>query len=213
MRSVILDFDGTLAYFREGGALGWFSILTNRGFPEDVVQKTYQDLLSSKGFSIDRFLEMIRLKTALRIDEDGIKREFNEWVKQQLTLYPDALPAIKRWRIQGVLVVVLSAGEASFQQQKVQSVNVPYDELIIVDHAFEKASKVRDLIASKGNSVVIIDNRVDVLDDVYEQIGKEVITVWIRRPGSKKNIKRSRYSHVEVKSLFDSRLDQFVLNT
>jgi len=211
MKFIVLDFDGTAAHFGTGGSRGWFPIFTRRGVSRTHLKEAYR-LVRGQGFSIQNLLCELQKKIGRKFDKQKIHQEFEQWLTGSLVLYPDTLSTIQQWQHAGILVFVLSAGEAEYQMQKIRVSQIPYDKIILTSRSFKKAEVFMNLMGTYGEPAVFIDDRPDVLDEVRRILGnRHVITVWIQRTGGEYANREVEFSHIKADRLNAPQIQKIIL--
>lgn len=206
---IVVDFDGTLAYFR-GGYDDLFNIFCRRGVGSAVVRECYERTKREGGFSITALAACVAVHAGCYVDLREVESEFCGWLRRSLIPYQDGLEALDRWRQQGLPVVILTTGNIEYQTQKVQAVRLSYDQLIVVSHAQEKPAVVRRLLADfYGSPVLLIEDRPSVLDAMRDDGLSEdqVATVRLLRQESPYIREHSVYRHRSCNTLDEISLE------
>lgn len=213
-RCIVVDFDHTLARLDDPPLSpgldypGLFQIFTLRGVPEKVARESYRKVKASNGFSVHHLTRHLSERGGFDLDEVEIQKDFRRYLEEKLLLYPDTLPAVRRWRALGIPVVILTAGEESYQQEKVRATKIPYDDLLIIPRANEKTEFVHALLERYGRPIAVFDDKATELDALRNNglSQDEVITVRVRRPDSPYYDQPPRHRHIEVAILTDDAL-------
>tara|TARA_Y100000310_G_C20583848_1_gene764379 strand:- start:4 stop:630 length:627 start_codon:yes stop_codon:yes gene_type:complete len=208
MCCIVVDFDGTLAHFAHGSQ-GFFKIFTQRRVPESVVQEGYEQLKTTEGFSMQGLTALLEKKFSFK--KEGTEQEFEEWLQQELVLYPESIEAIQYWKGQNIPVVILTAGQESFQREKVDMMKIPYDKLCIVPSDTEKVVEIKNLMSVYGKPIAVIDDKATILDMIRSEFPdtNEVKTIWIRR--SEPSVQKTEYEHMEISDLQKTTLNSIEL--
>lgn len=193
---IAVDFDGTLAYFKEGYD-DLFAIFSRRGVDPVVVKECYEQTKREFGFSISAMTSVVAGRTGRCFDAADITAEFRDWLGLSLVPYSDSVVTLAQWRRRDIPVVILTAGNAEYQTEKVQATRMPHDELMVVSHEREKPGIVRRLIERCGLPALLIEDRPAVLDAMreYGLTEDEVITVRLLRQESPYVREHSIYRH------------------
>lgn len=199
---IVVDFDGTLAYFK-GGYDELFAIFSRRGVDPAVVKECYEQTKRKFGFSISAMTAVVTSQTGCHVDAAGVAAEFRNWLELSLIPYPDSAGMLTQWQNQGIPVVILTAGNSEYQAQKVQATHMPHDQLIVVSHECEKPDVVRQLLEHYGSPVLYIEDRPSVLDAIREcgLTEGEVMTVRLLRRESPYFHEHSAYWHHSCNAL------------
>lgn len=192
----IVDFDGTLAYFK-GGYDDLFAIFSQCGVDSIVVKECYEQTKREFGFSISAMTSVVAQRTGLALRDEDIMNEFRYWLGLSLIPYSDSVATLTQWRRRRIPVVILTAGNVEYQTQKVQATHMPHDQLIVVSHDREKVDTVRRLLNFYGPPVLLIEDRPSVLDAMreHELAEHEIITVRLLRQESPYVREPSVYGH------------------
>ncbi len=201
--AIVLDFDFTAAHFL-GGHDGLYRILQRRGATYEFVHDLYFRV-EGMGFTIDRFIAEAERSGLAITDHDKIKEEFADWLKDGLKLYDDTLAAVCRWRAAGIPVVVLTFGDDQYQRQKISTVGLPNDEIIVVCEPGAKTEAIRSLASRSryGPGLKFVEDKPQELDDL-RGVGAPpgiVERVRILRPDSPYANVAAKHTHREVHSL------------
>lgn len=207
-----IDFDNTLAHFLTSST-GFFKIFSRYHVSEEQLRKTYDEVAHSQngnGFTFEGMLaDVTKMVLALSSHEDELKRAFGKWLRENLTLYPDSLSALTNWH-DGlrIPICIVTAGAEEYQRQKVDLMQIPHDDIIVVPHANEKASVTKKLLSRYGRQIVFIDDKDSELDHLCDAgiDSGDVLKVHIKRPDSPYRDQKPRYKHLEVESLADPSL-------
>ena len=202
VKCIAIDFDGTLAAFK-GGYDGLFAIFSRRGVELAVVKECYEQTKRGCGFLITAMTAVVAGRMGCCFDQQRIECEFKDWLGLSLIPYPDSVVTLAAWQCQGIPVVILTAGNAEYQTQKVQATRMPHDELIVVSHEREKSGVVCRLLECYGPPLILIEDRPSVLDSVRECgfSEDEVFTVRLLRQESPYVRENSVYRHCSYNTL------------
>ena len=196
---VSLDFDRTLAFFKNED--GFYAIFTRRGMPLDSVTRTYERLRGEQGFSIDGFLHALS-PLFPSLDAAGIKREFETWFASSLTLYEDAPPFLAKLARRSLPVAIVTAGNTSFQEEKVRRMKLSYSHLFVAEPPKTKSEALRTLIGIHGGPIIHVDDSVGELDNIRRAglRSEEVMTIRMARPGDGAVKMASEFPHEAISS-------------
>jgi len=198
---VVFDLDDTLVYYLDGRD-GIFELFTKRGVPEKIVRDAYEETKATNGFNIDKLTARIRECATKRFDKFKIKREFDVWLNNSLKVYNDAADFLSTIRERGVKFSIISAGDESFQKEKVKLARFKPFELHIVPRAGEKAAILRGMIGRGICPIVYVDDKASELDAIRREFDEnKVVTVRISRPGGLYKNQKSVYKHREISSI------------
>ena len=208
MRCVVIDFDGTLAFFLSGQG-GFFDIFIKQGIPEHIVKESYEAVRSNKGVSVENLYDVLSAK-GFSLNKDTLESKYEEWIQTDLALYPESMEAMQNLKKQGIPTIVLTAGDETAQKRKIALTQIPYDELVIVPTAKGKVVEVSRLLKKYGKPLAVFDDRADILDLIREsfQDSSDVVTVWVHRVNS--NVPEGQYKHIEIKDLREESLAKVI---
>lgn len=199
---IALDFDSTLSRIL-GGLQGIFEIFVRRDIPKELVKECYEESKKDGGFSIQRLLEKVKLKTERLFDDGEIYHEFDEWVKNSIVLYPESISVISELKRRKIPIAIVTRGDLNYQRRKIELTRILYDELYIVTGELGKCQALRELMQKYGSPILFIDDDPRDLDLVrgHGISEAEVITILILRDDSHHQDGHSTHSHLKIKTL------------
>lgn len=210
MKCMGVDFDGTLVHFTDPHYNGLFEIYTRRGIPRGAVERCYGEVKGADGFSPDKLTSRVAETTGISLDAESISDEYGEWWRTHLIPYEESILQVTFWmRNCGIPVVIVTAGDAIYQREKVLHARIPHDQLITVPRVNEKAAIMSELLARYGAPIAVFDDKASELDALRDAGLDEscVMTIWIRRPDSRYRDQMPKYRHLTVERLDDPVLD------
>lgn len=201
IRCVAVDFDNTLAYFKNPTEKGLFDVFRRRGVREEHIRKAYEES-SVNGFSIANFMDCIAKIHGSISDEESISQDFENWLQSSLALYSDSLSAIQNWQAAGIPVVIVTFGNPEYQRQKIKMVNISCDGVEVVSPPRRKFEVIGELLGKYGAPIVFIDDKQTELDEVRARFPEsQVTTLLAARPDSPYRNKSAKYFHFVIGSL------------
>ncbi len=202
IKCIAVDFDGTLANFNGGISNGFHEIFSKRGIAKETVDATRKEIDEKIGFTIEKFVELIKEKSGIKNlpAEESIVSEFRSRLRF-FKAYTETTSSVEEW-LRFVPVVVVTRGNPAYQKEKLDLVNVPANEIFIVEPPQKKSEVLRKLVERYGGPIIFVDDRVSELDDVRRNgLGKkDVITLRMKRSDTIETNK-SEYEHKEINSL------------
>ncbi len=163
---IAIDFDDTLASLEggKGALLGFFA----KSLPFEEVVSVYQEIrVTPEGFSPQRLIEKILEKNpSIHCDKEELLREFAEWLRVSLKLFPEVYEVIEKWR-KKVPVVIVSAGNEVFQREKITFTKVPHDACYVTAMG-KKTEVIAQLLNIYSSPIAFIDDKRDELQVVKD---------------------------------------------
>lgn len=191
---IAVDIDGTIAYFCDGSQ-GFFSLFKERGVSKEVLQKTYEKVKEQGGFSPQKFLQYLPTFAG----KEEAKEEFFLWLKENLQVYEDSIPALKQLQEKGISIILLTVGDKEYQKKKVEMLGIPAKEVLVVSSLAKKTEAVERLAFSGKIPLWVVDDSLEFLNIVQRDFPfpEDLGTIWVNR--NKKM--QENLSHTHVKNL------------
>ncbi len=206
---VLVDLDNTLSHFiGKGGSKGFFGVFTPHGIPEIQCVKCYESV-KTDGFSLKKFLNELTTRGVALVSRallpEQLEKDFNLWLRRSLVLYPDSLPALALWQKHHIPVCIVTAGDETFQREKIELLHLPHDAVVVLPHTGEKTSVIKTILVQFGPPVALIDDKENELDAVRATYTEEnVRTIHVGRMDSPYRGQVPQCEHHEATNLVEA---------
>ncbi|MFH1711809.1 MAG: HAD family hydrolase [Patescibacteria group bacterium] len=195
------DFDYTLASFG-GNRENFFDLFSDQGVPTTDIIRIYEEMKKTGSYSVANLVNRLMDETDTIFDVDKIYRDHDEWLKQNLRLYPDAEKLKHKLNVP---VAIITHGDEQHQKMKIEKTGVKYDHLFVTNKPDSKHKPLRELLELIGGPIVFVDDKATELDAVREAgLGPEhVITHHIHRDDGHYGFLKAKHEHRIITSLDD----------
>ncbi|MDD4988913.1 MAG: HAD family hydrolase [Candidatus Pacebacteria bacterium] len=199
---IALDFDETLAFI-DSSREEFFGTWEKRGVPKEIGEKAYKEIHDGEGFSYTGMKKALK-NYGYDMDE-SFEKELWARLEKGLRPFKEAKETIERW-MNKCPVVVITAGDDSFQKEKIQRTGFSHLPLIITKFR-KKAEAIQTLLKKYGAPIVFIDDKISELTSIKEAdfSKKDVILILLDRAGKNK---KSEFE--AISSLDDSKLTKIL---
>lgn len=137
----------------------------------------------------------LRLSKKLKMKSKPLENLFYNH-KFKRYLYPQSVILLKKLKKQGDVIIV-SLGEKSYHQKKIRQSGVEKivgtKNVILATNKLTAIKKVDSSLSKKYDKVIVIDDRPDMLENIWN-LRKKIVTVWVRQGKYKNKLPTKRSS-------------------
>jgi len=200
-KCLAFDFDYTLASF-SGNREALFEIFSSQGVPVTKVVTIYEEIKKAGAYSVANLVNRLMDETDTIFDVDKIYRDHDEWLRQNMRLYPDAERLKSKLDIP---VAIITHGDEQHQKMKIDKTGILYDHLYITPEADSKHKFLRELFDMLGGPIAFVDDKATELDAVRDAglTNEHVITHHIHRDDSRYGFLKAKHDHQIITGLED----------
>lgn len=188
MNLICLDFDGVV--FDDRRFKKEYELLFRRaGITHDLYDKTYQE--SKKKGHYDPRVH-IRLALGYVSSAAGVQKNLYARVMKFLDqsarfIYPDVKDFLAFLRKERIGVMLLSTGDAGFQQQKISQSGIEhlFDDVVVIPEASKVSALATILHREKPDSMIFIDDKFEVVQEVKRSLPGVYVIRMLRNEAEK----------------------------
>ena len=132
---IALDLDYTLAHFKSGRGV-IFEIVSRFGIEHKTASRILEELVNSReGFNFHRYTQHVAsfINTSDSFLEAKLNDTLDNHFQEDFSVYPDVKESLEKWKLEGNILGVVTAGNREFQQEKIDFIGFPFDEVHITD--------------------------------------------------------------------------------
>ena len=210
-RCIAADFDFCLAHFGANFD-GILDVFIQRGVPEPVAREA-ERAAEDRGFTFEIFIEEIKQRAGFLHRklprEESIAAELQAWLATSLQLYPDVPAIIAHWMQQDIPLVIVTFGNATYQQAKITQTELPHTAAHFVSASQRKVDVIRSLRKQYPEGpIYYLEDKVAELDSVRDAGIPDICTVRVDRPDSPYANVHGAYAHALARDLRE--VDQMI---
>lgn len=194
---IALDFDDTIAFINEPKE-SLYGAWEKRGVPKEIGEKAYKEIHDGEGFSYEGMKNTLK-KYGYEMD-DEFEKELWAHLDKGLRTFAEVPKQIGKWA-EKCPVTIVTAGDDSFQKEKIKRVGFSHLPCIITKFG-KKAEAIKTLIQKYGSPIIFIDDKTSELEGIKTgNSEKSVLLILLDRKG---RVEKSEFE--TISSLDDPKL-------